>query len=53
MFAALGYKAGEFPEAERAAGDVLSLPIYPELLPAQVERVAEALATAAREVFRG
>jgi dTDP-4-amino-4,6-dideoxygalactose transaminase len=53
MFASLGYKAGEFPEAERAAGEVLSLPIFPELLPAQIERVAGALAAAAREVFRG
>ena len=53
MFASLGHKKGEFLEAERAAGEVLSLPIYPELLPAQIERVAQALATAAREVFRG
>jgi dTDP-4-amino-4,6-dideoxygalactose transaminase len=53
MFASLGYKAGEFLEAERAASEVLSLPIYPELLPAQIERVAEALAAAAREEFGG
>lgn len=27
----LGYKKGDFPEAERASNDVISLPIYPEL----------------------
>jgi len=40
-FAELGYAPGDFPVAERLCGEVLSLPIYPELTAAQVEYVAE------------
>ena len=36
----LGYHAGDFPVAERIAREVLSLPIYPEMADAQIERVA-------------
>jgi dTDP-4-amino-4,6-dideoxygalactose transaminase len=41
--AALGYGAGAFPEAERAAAEVLALPMYPELGRTQVEMVVEAI----------
>jgi len=30
-FKYLGYKAGDFPESEKVAKEVLSLPIYPEI----------------------
>lgn len=38
----LGFQVGSFPEAERAASEVLSLPIYPELSDNQVHKIAEA-----------
>ena len=46
MFARLGYQPGSMPQAERAALEVLSLPMYPELTPQQIERVAASLAAA-------
>ncbi|MBI3669773.1 MAG: DegT/DnrJ/EryC1/StrS family aminotransferase [Acidobacteria bacterium] len=48
LYAALGYKRGDLPEAERASGEVLSLPMYAELRPEQIARVAEAVAAALR-----
>ena len=42
-FAYLEYREGAFPESERAAREVLSLPIYPELTDAQLEETALAI----------
>ena len=39
----LGYQSGDFPVTERAADTVLSLPMYPELPLAALERVADAV----------
>jgi len=47
-FSYLGYKKGSCPEAERAANEVLSLPIYPELTDAEVDAVAVAIREALR-----
>jgi len=43
IYAELGHKRGDFPHAERAAQEVLSLPMYPELRKEQIARVAECL----------
>ena len=45
----LGLGRGSFPVAERCAGEFLSLPMYPELTPAQVDEVVATL----RQVLQG
>jgi dTDP-4-amino-4,6-dideoxygalactose transaminase len=45
-FASLGHGPGDFPVSERAAGTVLSLPIYPEMPAEHVDRVAAELRAA-------
>ena len=42
-FSDLGYRVGQFPHSERAADEVLSLPMFPELTEAQCEEVAQAI----------
>ncbi|HEV8469985.1 MAG TPA: DegT/DnrJ/EryC1/StrS family aminotransferase [Candidatus Limnocylindria bacterium] len=39
----LGYRKGDLPVTERVAGEVLSIPMYPELSDEQIERVATAI----------
>ncbi len=44
LYSALGHQAGDFPHAERAAQEVLSLPMYPELCKEQIARVVDTIA---------
>jgi len=42
-FAALSYKPGDLPHAERACAEVLALPVHPDLTEAQQDHVAAAV----------
>jgi dTDP-4-amino-4,6-dideoxygalactose transaminase len=39
----LGYRPEDLPEARRAAGEAVALPIYPELTPDQRRHVVETI----------
>ena len=43
-FDSLGYKKGDFPQAEKLSQDCLALPMYPELMPEEQEYVVETMA---------
>jgi len=43
VYEILGYKEGSLPESERAAREVLSLPIFPELSEQEIEEVGAAV----------
>lgn len=42
-FSGLGYRSGDLPMSERAAKEVISIPIYPELTEGQIDEVADAI----------
>ncbi len=43
VYQSLGYKAGDFPNAEKAANEILSLPIYPAMTEAQIHQIVDAI----------
>jgi dTDP-4-amino-4,6-dideoxygalactose transaminase len=48
----IGFTDGDYPVAENAANEVLSLPMYPGLSPAQQDRVIEEIAESEKRVER-
>ena len=46
----LGYSAGDFPNAEKACSQVLSLPMFPHLTDLEVEKVIDSVAVAHSEI---
>ena len=44
-FADLGYQAGDFPASEKAASEVLALPVNPEVSFDDIEYVCQAIAS--------
>ena len=42
-FASLGYRAGDFPESEKAASEVLALPVNPEVSAEDIDYVCDAI----------
>ena len=49
-FAPLGYKKGDFPNAELASAEVLSLPMNPYLSESQIEQIAQAVKEASAKI---
>ena len=49
----LGYAPGSMPVSEQASGEVISLPVYPEMTDEQVDRVASTVLTAVRAAKPG
>lgn len=52
-FRELGYAAGDFPVAERAAGEIVTLPLFPQITEGQQARVVEVLGKALANASRG
>jgi dTDP-4-amino-4,6-dideoxygalactose transaminase/acetyltransferase-like isoleucine patch superfamily enzyme len=47
-YVSMGYAKGDFPVSERLALEIVSLPMFPQLTPAQQERVVQAVAAYTR-----
>ncbi|HZQ21096.1 MAG TPA: DegT/DnrJ/EryC1/StrS family aminotransferase [Terriglobales bacterium] len=47
-YASLGYSKGDFPVSEKAAADIVSLPMFPQLQSEQQERVVDSIVSCTR-----
>jgi dTDP-4-amino-4,6-dideoxygalactose transaminase len=52
-YASLNYRQGDFPVAERVSGEIISLPMYPQLTDGQQARVVEAVLAFASAALQG
>jgi dTDP-4-amino-4,6-dideoxygalactose transaminase len=41
--AKFGYSVGDFPEAEKAAAEVVSLPVHPHVSPADIDTIIKTI----------
>jgi hypothetical protein len=48
-YRALGYREGQFPNAERIGRETVTLPLFPAMQPSDVDRVVAATAAAIEE----
>jgi dTDP-4-amino-4,6-dideoxygalactose transaminase len=52
-YADAAYRQGDFPHSERAANEVLSLPMFPELTVAQILEASSVLSSAVAKPVAG
>jgi dTDP-4-amino-4,6-dideoxygalactose transaminase len=50
VFSSLGYQKGDFPQAEKLARQILSLPIYPGISHGQIQEVVAAMASSLAKI---
>ena len=48
LYRAMGFHEGMFPQAERIGAGILTLPLFPAMMPADAERVCEAVSESIR-----
>ncbi|HTS52729.1 MAG TPA: DegT/DnrJ/EryC1/StrS family aminotransferase, partial [Burkholderiales bacterium] len=49
----LGYEEGDFPNAERIGRETVTLPLFPAMLPSDVDRVCDAVSDILRAAKKG